>query len=160
MLSVVFFPIFFTILYWYLPVFEATSSYKILELYKDKIIINKKEEFLLDKIKCDIKIVHKGHRLISASWVSCIFYYDDKVVAEFIFSIDTNKNILNATPQSICQIIHDLQKNQEYDFQSKITTEYQKYLQERKRYDYLILFLILLFIIPASIGVYFLIVDS
>jgi len=155
-LTAIFIFIIAIILYWYLPLFKSITLYKKLNLYKDKLIINGEKEYPINKISCQINSIHKGHRLISASWSSCIFS-DDKnnIVGEFVFTIDTKDNILDITPQSLLEVINDLKQKNDYDFTSKLQKDYERFLNEKQTYDKAMIILILIFTVPALIGLLF-----
>jgi hypothetical protein len=156
MLTIIFFPIISLILYWYSPVFKSISLYKTLDLYKDKIIINKTKEYPINQVSSSIKSVHRGHRLTSASWTSCIFTDNNKnTIGEFFFAIDTKEKILDATPEGLVQVINDLKLKKDYNFKNKLEMDYQKFLNDKKTYDLAIVILILVFAIPALIGLFF-----
>ena len=132
-LTIIFFPILSLILYWYSPVFKNISLYRTLDLYKDKIVINETKEYPLNQISSSIKSVHKGHRLTSASWRSCIFTDNNQnTIGEFFFAIDTEEKILNTTPESFMQVIDDLKLKKEYNFKNKLEIDYQKFLSDKK----------------------------
>jgi hypothetical protein len=155
-LTTIFIFIITLILYWYLPLFKSITLYKKLNLYKDKLIINGEKEYPIDKISCQINSIHKGHRLISASWSSCIFSDDeDNIVGEFVFTIDTKDNILDITPQSLLEVINDLKQKKDYDFTTKLQKDYERFLNEKQTYNKAMIILILVFIVPALIGLLF-----
>ena len=155
-LTTIFIFIITLILYWYLPLFKSITLYKKLNLYKDKLIINGEKEYPINKISCQINSIHKGHRLISASWSSCIFSDDeDNIVGEFVFTIDTKDNILDITPQSLLEVINDLKQKKDYDFTTKLQKDYERFLNEKQTYNKAMIILILVFIVPALIGLLF-----
>lgn len=159
MLTIIFILIISPILYWYLPVFKSIYLYKTLDLYKDKIIINGTEEYPINQVLCTIKSVHRGYRLISASWVSCIFVDNNKnTIGEFFFTIYIKENMLDITPESLAQVIEDIKLKKDYNFKSKLEKDYKDFSEEKKNYDLAIIILVLVFAIPILIGIFFAIV--
>ena len=156
MMSIIFIPIILVILYWYLPVFESLSLYRSLKLYRDKIIINDDKEFDIKQVSTEIKHIHKGHRLISASWTSLSLYDENNSkIGEFFFAIDTKNSFFNTTEKSIAEIIEDIKKGKDYDFKNKIINDHKQVEEEKKSFNKCVVLLILVFIIPAIIGLIF-----
>lgn len=144
------------ILFMYIPVFKSLSLYSSLDLFKDKIIINKEKEYPIEDITCLIKSVNKGIRLISAYWTSCVLHdKKNNIIGEFFFSIGTEERFFEATAESLNQIITDLKDKKSYDFDHRIKEDLKSFLADKKSYNVGILLLIGMFVLPACIGIVF-----
>ena len=144
------------ILFMYMPVFESLSRYSSLDLFEDKIVINKTEMYPIKDIACSIKSVSKGSRLIMAYWTSCVLHdKENNLIGEFFFSIGTEERFFEATAESLNQIITDLKDKKSYDFNHRIKEDLKKFLADKKSYNVGILLLIGMFVLPACIGIVF-----
>lgn len=144
------------ILFMYMPVFESLSLYSSLDLFEDKIVINKTEEYSIKDITCSIKSVSKGYRAIHAYWTSCVLHdKENNLIGEFFFNIGTEARFFEATAESLNQIITDLKDKKSYDFNYRIKEDLKSFLADKKSYDIGILLLIGMFVLPACIGIIF-----
>lgn len=149
------------ILFMYIPVFEGLSLYNTLDLFEDKIIINKTNIYHIKDITCSIKSISKGYQAIQASWISCVFHdKENNLIGEFFFSIGTENRFFEVTAESLKQIIEDLKRQKSYDFHARIEDELKSFLMEKKTYNVGILLLIGMFILPGFIGIIFLVLKA
>ncbi len=145
------------ILLLYLPVFDSLSQYQTLDLFKDKIVINKINTYPINEITCSIKDAWIATGKVT--WKSCIFSdKDENMIGEFFFTIRFEQNFFDATPESLKQIIIDLQNGKDYNFNDYIKKDFQNFSDEKKSYNIALLILIGMFVIPAIIGIIFFVI--
>ncbi|MFV7791000.1 hypothetical protein ACNSOP_02330 [Aliarcobacter lanthieri] len=140
--------IFLSILY--SPIIYRINKYKSFEIYKNKLVINKKS-YLLNEISYKINEFNPNLPKMNLYWKSIQFFdKNNKKIGEFFFFISIENDLANITLKTLTKIIDDLKNSADYDYKDIIHTQLKEYKKGFNFHTYEKYFIIL-FIIPLLI---------